>query len=276
MTSLEAYSQCERARSIMARFAALPAMPSKVVAPTGWVQLLQGLVARELVEGMGLSGRRAAELLGVTPSAVSQYLSGRRLRTLFPAFAARAEARRIARKVAERLGDLPTGRPAPPRLLLEAAAGLAEKAGAAPEGRDTGPAGERTLPDRELVRALRQRVMGEQAAVSYCMHLAQKARDELTRAIFRQIASDSLRHAEIVASLATQIDRGTVAAYASGITHKDVQRLIQKERSAEKGGEGLSQVLGGTMGLLAASMEADEQKHDELLKGLLASGFPEE
>jgi hypothetical protein len=248
-------------------------MPSRSISPSGWVQVLQGLVARELVEGMGLSGRRAAELLGIAPSAVSQYLSGRRLRTLFPAFSARGEARRIARRVAARLLDLRTGEIAPPRLLLEAAAELAERTGGGTVGPSKPEPTSDAVPDRELMRTLRSRVLAEQTAVAYCMQLAQKARDELTRAIFRQIASDSLRHAEIVASLAVNVDRGMGTTYASGIAPRDVQRLIQKEQAAEKGGPDLSRWLGGTMGLLVESMEADERKHDELLRGLLDHGF---
>src|SRR3990170_2816540 len=231
-------------------------MASKSVSPSGWVQALQGLVARELVEGMGVSGRRAAELLGIAPSAVSQYLSGRRLRTLFPAFASREDARRVARRVAQALAGLPSGKVAPPRLLLEGAAELAEKTGVS-KGVALGAEGPaEAVPDRELGRALRRRVVGEQAAVAGCMHLAQKA-------------SDSLRHAEIVASLATHMDRGTASTSASGITRRDVEKLIQAERDAEKEGPDLSRWFGGTMGLLAASMEADERKHDELLRGLL-------
>ncbi len=250
-------------------------MPTTSISPAGWVQAIQGLVARELVEEVGLSGRRAAELLGVAPSAVSQYLSGRRLRTLFPALGARAEARRIARDLARRLVDLPIGSAAPPRLLLEAAAELAERTGAPVPPHAKGDGEPEVVPDRELIRALRLRVRGEQAAVTSCMQLAQRARDELTRAILRQIASDSLRHAEIVAALAAHLDRGTAATYASGITRRDVDRLIRKERAAEEGGRDFSRLLGGTMGVLAASMEADERKHDQLLNGLLSSGFAE-
>ena len=248
---------------------------TKSVSPASWVQVLQGLVARELVEGLGLSGRRAAELLGVAPSAVSQYLSGRRLGTMFPALSAREEARRIARRIAGALADLPAGKSAPPRLLLEGAVELAEKAAGTSGTSLMMEPTAASAPDRDLRRALRRRVIGEQAAVAGCMHLAQKARDELTRAIFRQIASDSLRHAEIVASLATHMDRGTASTSASGITRRDVEKLIQAERDAEKEGPDLSRWFGGTMGLLAASMEADERKHEELLRGLLESGFLE-
>jgi predicted transcriptional regulator len=248
-------------------------MSRQSIGAASWVHVLQGLVARELVEEMGISGRRAAELLGVAPSAISQYLSGRRLRTLFPAFAARGEARRIARRVAQRLLDLPVATSAPPRMLLEAAAELAERTRESTRERPRAEPEEDLVVERELVRALRRRVLGEQNAVASCMQLAQKARDELTRAIFRQIAADSLRHAEIVTSLASQLDRGMAVAYASGITRRDVERMMEREHAAEAGGQEFSRTLGGTMGLLAASMEADERKHEVLLKGLLASGF---
>lgn len=245
-------------------------MATKPLSPVGWVQVLQSLVARELVDRLGVSGRRAAELLGVAPSAISQYLSGRRQKARFPTQALRHEAVRTARGIADHLADLPAGHAAPPRVLLEAAAQLAERAGEVDTivaGADPAP------PDQELLRTLRHRVRGEQAAVASCMQLAQKARDEFTRAIFRQIAADSLRHAEIVASLASDLGRGTSVAYASGITRRDVERLIEKEKEAEGEGGNLSRTLGGTMSLLAASMEADERKHDLLLKGLLESGF---
>jgi len=127
---------------------------------------------------------------------------------------------------------------------------------------------------RQLAKWLRLRVRAEQVAVTQCMRLAQRARDELTRTILRQIASDSLRHAEIVASLAGYIDRGVSGAFASGITRKEVEALIESERKAEAQADSeLARHLQGTMAILVASMEADERKHAELLRGLLISGF---
>ena len=111
-------------------------------------------------------------------------------------------------------------------------------------------------------------------AVTQCMRLAQRARDELTRALLRQIASDSLRHAEIVASLVPYIDRGVSGAYASGITRKEIEALIEGERRAEAQADSESaRYLRGTMAILIGSMEADERKHADLLRGLLANGF---
>jgi predicted transcriptional regulator len=244
--------------------------------PTDWVQLLQALVARELVEELGVTATRAARMLGLAPSAISQYLSGRRVKGLFLEYSTDPEARRIAREVAERLAQAPAGGEARVRTLLDGAGALAEVAGAAgtSEGRgreqEAGPG----TPPRSTAKWLRQRVRAEQAAVTMCMRLAQKARDELTRAILRQIASDSLRHAEIVASLAPYLDRGITRAQTSGITRGEVASLIAGERRAEAGADTVhARDLGGTMSLLIASMEADERKHAELLQGLLDSGF---
>ena len=252
-------------------------MPRERTTTVSWVQLLQALAAREGVEELGLSARRVAGLLGLAPSAVSQYLSGKRAERGFLAYASNDRARAIARSTVEGLvAAHEAGRP-PTRVILEGATALSELP-ATPERR--GPraaplpvAG--TSPQlRQLAKWMRQRVKAEQVAVAQCMRLAQRARDELTRALLRQIASDSLRHAEIVASLAPYIDRGVSEAFASGITRKEVEALIEGERRAEAQADSSSTGhLRGTMAILIASMEADERKHAELLRGLLDAGF---
>ena len=237
-----------------------------------WVSLTQALIARELVEDLGVSTRRAATLLGLAPSAVSQYVRGHRREGLLAEFGGRAELVAIAHRAAVTLSGVPKGAEPPARVVLEAAALVSEHvAGDGASARNRGPA---TTVDRAVLRQLRERVAAEQAAVTACMHLAQKARDELTRAIFRQIASDSLRHAEIVASLAVYLEAGTSRSLASGIARADIEALIRQEHDAE-GGAGLRVGLGGVLKLLAQSMADDEAKHERLLQGLLAEGLPE-
>ncbi|HTT35980.1 MAG TPA: hypothetical protein VMH78_08985 [Thermoplasmata archaeon] len=245
------------------------------VSPAECVLLVQALVARELVEGLGLPGHRAAALLGIAPSAVSQYLSGKRRSGPLDGLSGRADVRAIARATAQLLARDASDRGPAARVVLEAAATLYDQL----EGVRTAPpadaprAGER----RDLARLLRQRVATEQTAVADCMQLAQKARDELTRALFRHIASDSLRHAEIAASLASYLERGIDQTWASGITRADVTRLIERENAAEQASaEFLDRALGGMMGVLAASMEADERKHAELLHRVVKTGFVDE
>jgi len=252
-------------------------MTEERTASSSWVQLVQALVAREGVEQFGLSSRRVADLLGLAPSAVSQYLSGKRVEKRFLAYANNERARAIARRTVEALIEAQEAGAGPARPVLEGAVALSEIPQPAARRTPTGPgaAAEVASPQlRELAKWLRERVKAEQVAVTQCMRLAQRARDELTRALLRQIASDSLRHAEIVASLAPYIDRGVSGAYASGITRKEVEALIEGERKAEAQADARSaRHLQGTMAILIASMEADERKHTDLLRSLLDSGF---
>jgi uncharacterized protein len=247
-------------------------MPRGLLTPSQWVQLLQALVAIELVERMGVPMRRAAFLLGVAPSAISQYVTGARRGEALERISSDSQAKATARRLAHFLVELPPGKAPSPRPLLEAAAQVSERLGKfAPPPQESGTP---HRVSRVATRRLRERIGAEQAAVSACMNLAQKAGDELTRAIFRQIASDSLRHAEIVASLAGYLDSGVDRSFASGVTREDVEDLIREEREAEqKGAKEIRHYVGGIMALLAESMEADERKHEELLKGLLQKGF---
>ncbi|MGI0071070.1 MAG: hypothetical protein ACRECT_03240 [Thermoplasmata archaeon] len=235
--------------------------------PTASVQVIQALVARELVEGFGISERHAAELLGVVPSSVSQYLSGKRLGPTLSDYLGNEDARQIARRTADELVAGTAGS----RAILEAAIQLSERFR---QGSPTPRAGGKLTLRPELQRKvpgwLRNRIAGEQSAVSECMRLAQRSRDELTRALFRQIASDSLRHAEIVASLAAYLDRGVSSSSPTGITRADVEQLIQREHEAEATSEiDLGPELGGVMRILWDSMESDEKKHEHLLQQLL-------
>jgi uncharacterized protein len=244
--------------------------------PAVWVQLAQAMVARELVDSLGLSERRAAVLLGLVPSAVSQYRSGHRLSGLLPRLAGDDRSRAVARTAAQELSAHSGPSAETLAILLDTARELAELGG--PDARRasrTGVSHPETARARDLSRALHHRIQIEQAAVAECMRLAQKSRDELTRAVFRQIAADSLRHAEIVASIQTYLDRGLDRSMASGVVREDIVRLIARERESEtKGPINIGAEFGGIMSVLWESMEADERKHESLLDRMLSTGFP--
>jgi uncharacterized protein len=252
-------------------------VPRSPPAPAVWVQLAQSLVARELVRAFGLPERKAAELLGLAPSAVSQYLSGHRLGGLLVEVARDERARSIARAAAEELATHPAASGETLRIVLDTARRLADSSGV--RSTTGAPSIESSVSAAELRRileSLRERIALEQGAVAECMRLAQKSRDELTRSVFRQIAADSLRHAEIVASIQTYLDRGVHRPLASGVTRKDIEALITREREAEaRGTVDPGAVFGGIMSVLWESMVSDERKHEELLDRMLVAGFPE-
>lgn len=233
---------------------------------------MQALIARELVEGLGLPERQAARLLGLVPSSISQYLSGKRLKATLASHWEAVPARQIARRAARKLLEGSPGAP----VVLEAALAFGtetrnpRRGPIPPEGGALPPGVRAKVP-----RWLRDRIAGEQAAVAECMRLAQRSRDELTRALFRQIASDSLRHAEIVASLAAYLDRGVASSPPTGITRADIEALVEREHAAEASDAAdLGSSLGGMMRILWDSMESDERKHERLLESLLEAGIP--
>lgn len=248
-------------------------MTKAATSPVVWVQVMQALVARELVEASGLPERQAAALLGIVPSSVSQYISGKRLGPRLARFLGDAEARRLARRAAQEL--LTSSRGTSPVLEGALELGKLFAPGDTPRPPPIGR-GASTLIRREVPRWLKNRIGGEQKAVAECMRLAQRSRDELTRALFRQIAADSLRHAEIVASLAAYLDRGITSSVPTGITRGDVEDLIAREHEAEEtSGTDLGRDLGGVMRILWESMEADERKHERLLQKLLKEADPQ-
>jgi uncharacterized protein len=251
-------------------------MPRDAPSPAVWVQLAQAMVARELVDSFGLPERRAASLLGLAPSAVSQYRSGLRLGSEVSRLTGDERSHIVARGAAQQLSALPGPSAETLGILLDAARELAEVGGTHSRPRlASGRSRPSAASARDLTRALHHRIQIEQSAVAECMRLAQKSRDELTRSVFRQIAADSLRHAEIVASIQTYLDRGLDRSLASGVEREDIVRLITREREAEaKGPVDVGRQLGGMMSVLWESMEADERKHEALLDRMLSTGFP--
>ena len=161
------------------------------------------------------------------------------------------------------------------RVVLEAAIALGERAGTADRRSTSGvPDGLPPEVRAKVPRWLRDRITGEQDAVAQCMRLAQRSRDELTRALFRQIASDSLRHAEIVASLAAYLESRRFHEHPDGITRADVEQLLEREHAAEAtDATDLGPRLGGVMRILWESIESDERKHERLLGLLLEAGL---
>jgi predicted transcriptional regulator len=139
-------------------------MAQKASASTSWVHLLQALASREAVEQMGLSARRVAELLGLAPSAVSQYLSGKRVERGFLAYAADERARTIARRTVESLVEAHESGEGPAPHVLRGAIALSELAQPGPRSpleRATASDDASAVPLRSLAKWVRRRVKAE-------------------------------------------------------------------------------------------------------------------
>lgn len=237
-------------------------------------QVLSGLraaLARELVVAKGFSRAEVSRILGITPSAVTQYMAGtrgasdplltqsktfvscvRQLSQTCPAafrkhgFAGvETEMLRSAKKIVDDVSRRPFRRKVPAVLA------------------------DYSKRDHWL-SVLRQRLNEEQRAAKENLAFADRSRDELVKSIFRQIATDSLRHADIVSSLISYVENPEDHAFLSLPSAASLEAMIKKEEGAgEADLTELKPHLGPAGGLLIESVEADERKHLMLLKGFL-------
>lgn len=248
---------------------------------------LRALLAKELVH-KGYSQRDVAEILGITPAAVTLYFRGKRGKRLADKIRSLNEASIIIENL---LGQLTArfeskgsaGHSDKFPLILDAAykimrvvsgEGASVKQGEASGTSSVQPA--KKSADSYLMGVLRARIEQEHLAAQRNMTLAASAHDELSKTIFRQIATDSIRHADIISFILEHPEaaKGDVR-YLSSQPVKDlksevsqIEAMIRDEESAV---EEPIRLKGNdpALNLLLKSIELDEEKHRMLLKGLL-------
>lgn len=233
------------------------------------LQAVRAVVARELSLARGFSRAKTARILGVTAPAISQYVSGKRGGELV----AHIEHDKKQMETIQILSDdiLQASGTRPDRtsmLLLKASERIASRLSSA--------GSEIQLPKTPSFTAraqwltlLRKRLSEEQGAASGSLGFAQTCDDELMKTMFRQIASDSVRHADTVSVLINAIEKP--GSFDVRLPSKEaVQKMIEAEEAADEADiSSLKNRLGPAARLLIESIEADERKHVLLLKGLL-------
>ncbi len=230
------------------------------------LQALRAVVARELVLGQGFTRTRAAEMLGVTSPAVSQYVSGKRCSTLVQVIEHdKTHVKTINELVESVLTS--SAHEYSTRHFLRAAEKILKRIPKA--NTQQAPYSKHTI-DLKWLEVLRDRLHEEQKAASDSMSFANKCEDELMKALFRQIATDSLRHADIVSILINYCQHPDL--FEKQLPSLDeVNKLIEQEEAADEASiSPLKRMLGNNARLLIESIEADERKHVLLLKGLKA------
>lgn len=125
----------------------------------------------------------------------------------------------------------------------------------------------------ELMDVVMRRIKLEELAAKKALDIASKTNDEVVRSVLRQIASDSLRHAEIL----TLISRGPGApqvATESRIDARLIEELEKYESEAEEKGLGELMRLFDDPAVLAllTSIELDERKHKTMLEVMRQGG----
>ncbi|MEM1975350.1 MAG: hypothetical protein QW074_04600 [Candidatus Caldarchaeum sp.] len=225
------------------------------------IPLLRAMVATELVTTYGLKKAEVARLLSITPQAVTQYVKGVRAggrQTALSQQRLKEMVREFAGKIAFRQ------RPATETELLDLAYEVLMMLGKPSPDREALPEEAKS----QALRVLRNRLAAEQEAAELFLNEAIKAKDEMVSLLFRQIASDSIRHADIVQTTISAIEKNF-----TGSILPDPERLQMlrqhEEKSHAQGFEAVKQLLkNDVLKILLDSIEADEAKHDMIIEKL--------
>ncbi len=239
-----------------------------LVKPEEVIPGLRALIARDLIERHGFSRKKAAEILGLTPSAITLYLEGKRAGDL-----AELLLRSGAMDLVRRFTDLAVDKggkidlPALYDLALSAISLIERGSVVSGERRDLMIMEEERAA--KLINLLRRRFEVEHRSAEEFLRIASKIRNQPLRMLIRMIARDCLKHADIMFMLMSVVERG-------GEMRIDVpdmellNKLLEEERLLHtKGLDKIKELLPHRiLTLLIDSIADDERKHEKILKSL--------
>lgn len=220
----------------------------------------------------GLEGSEIARALNVTQPAVSQYLKGKRGKSSFELNHLNTLVAPLAEKIVKRIrsgqGGLETIE------LLETARQLMvmNKAGAEVSSVSVqSPELERNLV---AMRLLRERLQLELKAAEKYLELSNRTADEHTKLLLRLIASDSIRHADIVSQVISwlEIGGGRENRFES-LNQELLEEMLSLEDSASEVNLRKSIKTSHPVAtLLLEWIDADEEKHEKIVKKIARLG----
>ncbi|MEM0483065.1 MAG: hypothetical protein QXM16_09325 [Nitrososphaerota archaeon] len=233
-------------------------MPSRV---EQLIPALRAALAIRLVNKYGLKKSHVAKALGVSPAAITQYVSGSRGLRLPTGDLSVEEidslAERIARKISLGMIDSASteltvflNQLIAPRVSQELRVGAAI--------------------DASVIKSLMERITLEDEAAKRALELSTSASSQLAKMVLKQMAVDSMRHADILATLIHIIENNEDVS----LTKDDLALIAEMSRFENKAEEQrLAEIPLGEMKpvirALLTSIDMDEEKHEMLLKIIL-------
>lgn len=224
---------------------------------------VRAMLAEELGH-RNFTQRDVARALGITPSAVTLYARGRRGKKLADRIRSLHESSLIATELADQIADRKRRGEQIDEfpLILDAAYRIMRLVSQEPRREIK----LKRRDDRHL-DLLRARIEQEQLAAQRNMTLAVATKDEITRILFRQIATDSMRHADTIGAVISYLQKPTQRRPVKD----EVVQIEAMIREEENAAEQPIKIDGAdsAVKLLLKSIDMDEEKHSRLLKGLL-------
>jgi len=225
--------------------------------------LVRARLAKRLSD-IGFRAKEISAVLNVTPAAVTQYLKGKRGNTLSEAgneLIINALADKAAHRIRSEAGPLGAVE------LLDAGYQLLSAS-----------KGQKILKERakaggfESIGVLRDRLRLELKAAEKCLELANRTRDDYTKLFLRMIASDSIRHADIVSQLISYSERASDSSFQPPAKEFLNEMLAIEDKASEASLSKAVKIPNKAAMLLLESIDMDEFKHDRLVGKMLRLG----
>jgi uncharacterized protein len=232
---------------------------------------LTPLIRARLAERLVREGFRVSEIavaLNVTQPAVTQYLKRKRGRgssilnhvdeIVDPL------AEELIRRVRSGLGGLKTA-----ELLDTARQLMVMNMGGTP----VPVRADEPKKNIESMKLLRERLQLELTAAEKYLELANKTSDEHTKLLLRLIASDSLKHGDIVSQVISWSEIGGAEYQFRAPDHAILEQMISLEDSANEASLRKNVATGHPVArLLLEWIDLDEEKHERIVKKILRLG----
>ena len=225
------------------------------------IPLIRARLAEKLVR-QGFRVKETAEALRVTQPAVTQYIKKKRGIKLYGIDSIDSLVDPLAEKLASRiragLGGIETVE------LLETARQVlvVSRGKKRVQGRTSKP------QVRKSVQLLRARLQLELTAAENYLELAGKTSDDYTKLLLRMIASDSIRHGDVVSQVISWLETGRESEMAVP-EFPEVERMLSLEDSAsEVSLKKNIRIDHPVARLLLEWIDMDEEKHEKTLKRL--------
>jgi len=225
------------------------------------VPAIRSLIARSL-KSMGFRVRDIAPVLGVTQPAVIQYLDGRRGKGVTDegllADLAEPVVTRAAGLIASRSGRVESVE------LLEVARQFSILTSDRHSGQDL------SVPGGDALMLLRSRLQLEFSAAERYLELSGRARDVYARLLLRMIASDSIRHADVVSRIIAWMEAGDRENYSlPDLSFLEGMLSIEDSASETCLEESIS-IDHPVARLLLEWIDEDERKHRHIMKKIIS------
>jgi len=226
--------------------------------------LIRASLAKRLLQ-MGFKVHQIARVLDVTPPAVTQYLKGVRGTKLREAENQKQMIDALADKAAQKIrGDT---EPLSTVELLD----VIHQILAVHNGEGILRSGSENMEKNESIAVLKDRLQLELKAAQHCFSLANTARGDYTRLLLRMIATDSIRHADIISQILSFVET-EIETPDEGLDRGLLKDILAIEDSADEVSlRNTVKINHGVARLLLESIDMDEKKHDKLLGKMMQS-----